>query len=117
MSLFNQDKWNENNRRVSIPLQSRASNYLTLYSIAKDSTKSKLIRRLIEDFISTEKKLGTNESKLIELVANRLSMQWKIEKANGKISFQDFKNLAKEELEKKGVDHTHISLILIQIVK
>ena len=116
MSVFSQKNWKDNNRRVSIPLPARASHYLTLYSLAKCNPKSKIIRKLLDTWIGEEKKAGNNETKLVQDIAERLSLRWKIEKTNGS-TFQDYKNIVKEELESKGVDHTYISLILIQIVK
>lgn len=96
---------------VSLPLP--AHNYLVFHTLAKGTTKSKILTRLIDNWIKRQKEKEPEE-KLLKDITQRCSEIWKIRKANnGNLaSFLDYKNEIADEFEKKGLNGTQIYSII-----
>lgn len=100
---------------ASLPVRIHA--YLTLYSLAKGTTKSKVIKELIEAWITSQREKEPDKT-LIEEIIERVNLQWKVEKnTNPGTTFREFKEELKLELEKRGVNDRYVSLILMQMEK
>lgn len=116
MSLLNKSKYNKQDYKlvgVSLPL--RVRNYLTLYTIAKETSKSKILKCLIDSWMA-EHREKEPDSELINAIVQRIKIRWKVEKASGKgMPYTDFKNSIEFELHKKEVPELYIKLILQEI--
>jgi hypothetical protein len=96
-------------------LPPRMHNYLTLYALAKETTKTKIIQKLIDDWVG-QQILHEPDRDLVALVIQRANIQWKVEKTvNKNITFSQFKELLREELLKKGLREVHIKTILAEL--
>ena len=96
---------------VSLPLP--AHNYLVLYTLAKGTTKSKILTNLINNWIKRQKEKEPEE-KLIRLIIQRGNDEWKIEKANNGdfTSFEEYKDALHVELAHKGLNKEQLALII-----
>ena len=102
-------------RLVGVYLPSDTHRELTLLSIAKGQSKSKIIKTLIEDWILRQKeKKGDRE--VLREITNRASKRWQIEKMKLKpLTFALFKERLGDELLGKGMLEDHVKIILNEI--
>jgi hypothetical protein len=96
---------------VSLPLP--AHNYLVLHSLAKGTTKSKILTRLINNWIKRQKEKEP-ESTLIHEITQRCNDEWRIKKANNGdfVSITDYKKGLEQEFANKGLTDTQFIAIL-----
>lgn len=93
-------------------LPPRIHSYLTLYSLAKGTFKSKLIRTLLESWINKQKNKEP-DAKLIQQVISRLNHQWMTSKVlNPSLAFYDFKAIIRQDLLDKGLLECDVEKIL-----
>lgn len=116
MSLLRPESKRKNYVHIGVYVTPSVHNYLTLYSLAKDMSKSKIIDKLIGNWIS-EKKPTDNETSLVKEIIQNVNNRWKINKSHGICDFDQFKNAVKLELEEKGIKDIYIMLILSEIRK
>ena len=101
---------------VSLPLP--AHNYLVLYTLAKGTTKSKILTTLINNWIKRQKEKEP-EHKLLQDIIQRSNKEWKIKKANNgnMLSFDEYKEGLEQELSKKGLTDAQFITIINGIKK
>lgn len=116
MSLLRPESKRKNYVHIGVYTTPYVHNYLTLYSLAKDTSKSKIVDKLIVNWI-TQSKLTDNETSLVKEIIQNINNRWKINKSHGICDFDEFKNAVKLELEEKGIKNIYISLILSEIRK
>lgn len=100
---------------IGARLEPRQNNYLSLYALAKVTTKSEVYRNLVIDWIEEQRKVDT-EDNLIEEIVERINLQWTFERNREGMTFGIFKRKLEKELEKKGLKSNHITIILSKIV-
>lgn len=100
--------------------------YIELYCVANEITKSSLIRSIITNWFKPT--IATKPSpELISIIASKANMEWQVEKANlitinkteTEISekFQSFKSSLKLELERKKLKYSDVDSVLSLIMK
>lgn len=100
---------------VSVP--DRVHNYLTFYAMAKGSSKSEVVKKLVYDWVNQQKE-KTPDNLLIQDIVQKINIRWRAEKTSqSPMTFFTFKDLAREELLEKGMSETYVSLILADIEK
>lgn len=107
-------------RLVGVQVPPRVHNYLTLYTLAKGTTKAELLLDLIESWIETEGLAWESlaEKTLIKELFERTCKEWKeLKRKKPRASFDEFKTRLKNELMKKGLDERQVTDILIKLVQ
>jgi hypothetical protein len=105
----------EGYKLVGAYMPPRMHNYMTLYALAKGTTKVEVLKKLLNDWMG-QQILEEPDKDLVALVIQRVNVQWKVEKiANKDITFSQFKDMLKEELLKKGLRENHIKTILAEL--
>ncbi len=100
---------------IGASLPARIHAYLTLYSLAKGTTKSRVIKELLDGWITVQREKEPDRV-LIEEVIARINLQWKIEKdTNPNHDYTKFRMGLTEELSDRGINEKYISLIMSQI--
>jgi hypothetical protein len=100
---------------VSVP--DRVHNYLTFYAMAKGSTKSEVVKKLVYEWVNDQKE-KTPDNILIQDIVQKINIRWRAEKTSQTpITFFTFKDLARQELLEKGVNETYVNLILADLEK
>lgn len=96
---------------VSLPLLTH--NYLVLHTLAKGTTKSKILTHLINNWIKRQKE-KESEDKLIRDIVQRCNDEWKIKRANGGdyASILEYKEVLTEEFFKKGLNEDQVNSII-----
>jgi len=96
-------------------LPSRVIEYLTLYCLAKGTTKTKVVKCIMEEWIKKNHEIES-DSDLIQQIVQRVNMRWKVEKsAESGLTFNQFKSVVQKELEEKGIKPAYIELIMVEI--
>jgi ethanolamine utilization protein EutA (predicted chaperonin) len=116
MVLLKSESKRKDYKHVGGYVPSRAHSYLTLYAIAFDTTKAKVIKKLLENWIEATRQ-KCPDSELIEKTIERINIRWKIIKTQGNLSFDDYKKVINQELLDKGINENYIKLILTEIRK
>lgn len=96
---------------ASLPLPMH--NYLTLYTLSIGMSKTKVIKNLLEDWITIHKEKEPEEV-LITKIIFRANAQWRKEKArkrSGK-SFSQFIIELEDELTHKGLSEVYVKAII-----
>lgn len=89
--------------------------FLSTYGIAKSTTKSNLLRMIIEDWIR-QKKAEMSETELLQEIIQNAKMQWKMEKTISPNSNPFiYKKKIERELRMKGVEEQHIAYIIKEL--
>jgi hypothetical protein len=95
---------------TSLPLP--AHNYLALHTLAKGTTKSKIITNLINNWMSKQREKEP-VGKLIQDIIARVQTQWRIKKTvDAELTFAGYKEQIAFELEKKGLLADQIDMVL-----
>ena len=90
--------------------------YMTLYTLAKGTTKSKLLKTTMEGWMSSQRAAEADDI-LIKEIVERLNVQRSIDKANRTgISFMSYKEAIRAELISKGLKKTYVTLILSGLI-
>jgi hypothetical protein len=115
LSYKNSEK-KEDYKLVGVKLSLRARNYLVLFSLAKEIPKARIIRNLVEPWVS-EQRTKEPDSELIREIIQSINIEWKVEKKStkSKMTFLEFKQSIEFTLTKKGLPDLYIKLILQQI--
>jgi len=100
---------------VGVKVPPRIHSYLTLYSLAKGTRKSKIIKDLIETWIIKQRACEL-DSVLIRGVALRINSQWMAARIlNPQLSFSDFKDMIKDDLLVRGLSRMDTDLIIKEL--
>jgi DNA-directed RNA polymerase subunit L len=100
---------------VSIMLKQTVNSYMTIYTIAKEITKTSIIRKLVDDWILQQNHTDTTDS-LIRDIAKRASIEWLVYSNKHKhVSFGQYKLQLKDEFMHKGLLESQIEKILMLI--
>jgi hypothetical protein len=95
---------------ASLPLP--VHSYLTIYTLAKGLSKTKIIKPIIEEWVDKHKQKET-EIQLIKEIINRYQLQWKLIKSSHPMNnLIEFKKCVEHELKEKGLLINDINLIL-----
>jgi hypothetical protein len=102
----------EDCKYVGARVTPRIRSYLTLYSLAKGTNKSKIIKELIDSWM-LKQRANELDTVLIREVTSRINSQWLTSKVlNTQISFSKFKEIVKEELLEKGLLKSMVDSIM-----
>lgn len=94
---------------VSIPLW--VHNYLSLYSVAKNTTKSNIVRGWIDSWYSQVKDKNPQE-RLVQEIIDAACKQWgKVKKSNPEMTVLEFKTALEKELHDRGLNYAQIGMI------
>ena len=88
--------------------------YMTLYSVAKNTTKSQILKAQMNEWVMTHQK-KENEQVLIDLIVKKLYTLWATEQSlnrRKKLTYERFKSKVARELAAKGIPENFISLII-----
>jgi hypothetical protein len=100
---------------VGASLPSHVDHYLTLYSLAKRVTKSKIIGELLYNWIEGQNEENTIENLLNDII-HRSTSNWKLKKAkHGGVSIIKYKKELADELSSKGLLEEEIYKIISKI--
>lgn len=99
---------------VSIPLQDH--NFLTMYSLVNDTTKSKILQRMISKWLRVTR-IPSAEKELVETLIRRAKVRWKTEASGQNLTFKQFQEMLRHELENKGISEPYLSQILNGVTK
>ena len=101
----------ESHKLVGVSLPSPIHDYMTLYSLAKESSKSKIFKSLLVPWVEKAKE-RESETALMIAISQRINNRWKIEKSShARKDFGSFKDQIILELTRKGLSEDHISYI------
>lgn len=101
----------ENHKLVGVSLPSQVHDYMTLYSLAKSSSKSKIFSSLLMPWVEKAKE-KESEVTLMTAIAQRINDRWRLDKAShARKDFDSFKDQIILELTRKGLSEDHISYI------
>lgn len=103
-----------NYKLVGVSLPPQVHEYLTLYALAKGTSKSKVLTEKIESFINLQRLKQSDDELLFELL-QRIKTKWKVKKNTESMLFSDFKQLVKEELIEKGLNQKQIQNIITEL--
>jgi hypothetical protein len=91
--------------------------YLTLWSLANGVTKSSVMLSLLEEWVASNR-AKKSEKQLMEKIIQRVSSQWKIEKAKpNKPLFEVYIEDVRIELLSRGLSEENVDKILKAIQK
>ena len=86
--------------------------YLTVYSIAKGMSKARILKDMLNVWISEQKEKG-DEEQLFREIAQRAMNRWRINKTRGdETSLSSFKESVSTELKDKGFLPREIKRVL-----
>jgi hypothetical protein len=101
----------ENHKLVGVSLPSQVHDYMTLYSLAKGTSKSRIFKSLLVPWVDKAKE---KESEIVLMLAivQRINDRWRLEKAShARKDFDTFKDQIILELTRKGLSEDHIFYI------
>lgn len=115
MEVLKNSKDQIKKKHVGVYLLPHSHRYMTLYSLAFQTTKNKILSKLVDEWIEKSKK-EFPDSELIPKIVNRINVNWKIKKQNGTLlSFIDYKKVVESELMESGINPSYINIILSEI--
>jgi (p)ppGpp synthase/HD superfamily hydrolase len=89
--------------------------YLTLYTLARRTQKTRIIRKLIEDWF-IKQRLESSETKLIIDIISRSKQEWDVyRKLYPDRTISQYKEKIRGELQEKGVNENYIKRIIAGI--
>lgn len=102
----------ESHKLVGVSLPQPIHDYMTLYSLAKSSSKSKIFKSLLVPWVERAKE-KESESVLLTGIIQRINSRWKLEKASrARTNFETFEDQIIIELSRKGLSEDHIEYII-----
>ena len=90
--------------------------YLTLYSLAKGISKSRLIKEYLDGWMKETRMKETDEMLIIE-IANRINDKRSTEPRFHKIPLDDFKHQMENELKRNGLKLAYINTVMQKITE
>ena len=92
----------------------RVHSYMTLYTLAKGMSKSKVFNMLLLDWTSRQKEVDTDVALLNEIVVRVQKARDRAKKRG--VEMPIFKEAIEKELLAKGLSHDYIAIILQEII-
>jgi len=120
MALLHKPSVREGYKLVGASLPLRFHSYLTLYSIAKDVSKSDIIKQILEGWIDSKplKIMYVDERILIQCIVDKVVIQWSIEKSkDAELTISIFMDQLRMEFEDKGIKTNYTRIILNEATK
>jgi hypothetical protein len=109
LGITNREKGNYKLVGALLPLQ--VDSYLSLYTLSKGLSKSKILRGLIGAWVNKQR-AREPDSILAQKVVQKANYQWMVTKAtNTRMTFGIFKNMITQELSSRGIEKKYIDLI------
>jgi len=97
---------------VGASLPVKVHHYITLYTLAKGCSKTKIMKTLLEDWISQK----DTEQELIAKIIQKVNLQWRVIKTGNKpIPFQEFQETMRLELVAKDLPEKCVNSIMFEI--
>jgi hypothetical protein len=112
MTILKVEKTSPQGRLIGTYFGDRIYDYLCLYCAAKGTTKSRILNKLILDFISTQKTQGNGDLALIRQIIEKIKVQ---RAKHPDRNIDEFREKIEAELIKKGLTLDVIAKILIEI--
>ena len=98
-------------------LPQKLYNYLLIYTLAKNVTKTQVIKDLLEEWMQSKREEEPDEVLLLQ-IAERYTRQWNVQKiSHPESDFKEFKSDVQRQLLNKDMPDTYVQLILIKIKK
>jgi len=91
------------------------SSYVTLYTLAKGTTKARIVKELVDAWM-IRSKIDNSEEELLHEIIMRVNGQWEMVKGDN-MTFTEFKDSLKIELTERGVMSNHINIIINGLLK
>jgi hypothetical protein len=89
--------------------------FMTLYTLAKGTTKSRLFKTMMEEWMGN-KRAEESDDKLLAEIIDRLNCLREVDRATHRAtSFEKYKQIVWKELESKGLKKTYITLIINEL--
>jgi len=114
MSILNRGKEKTSNQLfVGAYVPDHIANYFSLLALAKDVSKSQLLRKKLDDWYQSSRAI--DEETLINITVRKVIIAWRIVRASKTVTrnvLMDFDNQLSEELRNKGISEEHIEMIL-----
>jgi hypothetical protein len=89
--------------------------YITLYSLAKRTNKTGIVRKLIQDWMARQR-LENSETKLVSEIINRAKQDWEVyQKLYPERTLSQYKEKLRSDLQIKRVNETYIKRIIAAI--
>ena len=89
--------------------------YLTLYSLAKRTSKTGIVRKLVQDWMGRQR-LENSETKLVSEIINRTKQDWEVyQKLYPDRTISQYKDKLKNDLQIKKVNEIYIKRIITAI--
>lgn len=117
------------NKTIDMPLSNRRAGlklvgahftpqvyqYITLYSIAKRTSKTGIVRKLVHDWMGRQR-LENSETKLISEIISRAKQDWEVyQKLYPDRTLSQYKDKLKSDLQTKKVNENYIKRIITGI--
>jgi len=111
MAIFSNDKRNSY-KLIGASLPPWVHIYMTLYALAKGTTKSQIISKLLNEWMEKEPEYSI----LIEKLVDRLIINWNgIKTAKLDITFVEYLKSAEMELLTKGIPENDVKTIIKKV--
>jgi hypothetical protein len=115
MGILRAESKRKGYKLIGVTVPSYIFEYLTLYILAKETTKAKVLKDIVDKWIKSQRQIDTDQI-LIKDIVIKLNMQRKINRANGvHQSIEDYKKIVEEELLRKGLKGSYIQLIIAEL--
>ena len=120
MTIIKPENKRKGYKLIGVMAEPYIHEYLTLYALARDITKSKLYKKMVDAWVATKRAELTDELLLKELVEKintqrKSDKQKNIETPENVLSSKEFKEELQEELLNKGLKPTYVKLIISSI--
>jgi len=115
MGILKSDSKKVGHKLIGVIVPPWTHEYMTLYTLAKGTSKSKLFKIMVEEWMA-QKRIEENDKMLLQEIIDRLNEQRTKDKTCHKaIPFDRFKKIVEEELSDKGLKPVYITLILAEL--
>ena len=105
----------EDFKLIGVSVRRWVHEYLTLYTLAKGSTKSILLRQMVEQLLIEQREINT-DAILIKEISDKLNYIRYEDRVRGvKLSFEKYKEEVLVELRKRGLKESYIEIIMSQL--
>ena len=112
MRLLRVESTRKPHKLIGVSARTDTHEYITLYSLAKGTTKSKIFRMLLEDWMRHQRGVETDDMLLDELL-QRVNIRREEEKIRGKFTTDiSFKESIRTELKLKGLKEIYVEWVL-----
>jgi hypothetical protein len=104
-----------NHKLLGASIHTDIHEYLSLYALAKETSKSMILKNLVETWMEKQK-AKESDSTLVKEVARRALNKWNVNKTRGiMMSLTELKQIVSVDLEREGLAAKHIERILNEI--